>query len=253
MPAFRWLLAGIILAAVLIAKGVRLPVRHAWPQLAVVGILMIGLGNGAVVWAEQTVPTGLTALLVAASPFWMVGIEQLRPDGDRLNSRRVVGLIMGFSGVALLVWPELHLGEGNGFLLGVGATQLACLGWAVGSSYSRRRDRGENVLAAVTMQMIFAGLMMLVVGSMLGEWQHVTFSARSVIALLYLVIAGSMGGYSAYAYALKHLPLATVSLYAYINPIIAIALGTAVLEEPFNPRLVISAAVVFAGSMLVKQ
>jgi drug/metabolite transporter (DMT)-like permease len=195
----------------------------------------------------------LTAVLVAGVPFWMVGIERMieRPEHP-LGSRRVLGLIVGFAGIVVLVWPELQLGHTNAFLAGVAATQVACLGWAVGSSLARRRRRDENVLATSAVQMLFAGISLLIAGTASGEWPALAFSARTGFALCYLVVAGSIVGYSAYAFALKHLPVTTVSLYAYVNPIIAVALGTLLLSEPFSPRILIASAVVLAGVVMVR-
>jgi len=152
MAAMRWIVAGSLLVLVLAMRGERLPARREWPSLAILGILLLGFGNGAVVWAEQTVPSGLTAVLVATSPFWMVGFDAFMPEGESITPRRVIGLIVGFSGIVMLVWPELRFdGSGAGFLGGVIAAQVACVGWAVGSSYARKRGRGhasdENVLA----------------------------------------------------------------------------------------------------------
>jgi drug/metabolite transporter (DMT)-like permease len=257
MAALRWIAAGTLLIAALALRGERLPRAREWPAITLLGILLLGFGNGAVVWAEQTVPSGLTAVLVAMSPFWMVGIDAFMPGGEPLTVRRVVGLAVGFSGIVMLVWPEIHLGDsGRAFLGGVISTQIACAGWAVGSSYARRRGRGhaseENVLATAAFEMLFGGIVLLVASLALGEAGRVTFAPRSTGALIYLTFVGAIGGFSAYAYALKHLPVATVSLYAYVNPIIAVMLGTLVLQEAFSPRIALAALVVLAGSWLVK-
>lgn len=250
----RYTLAGIILAAVLAARGVRLPGRSHWAGLALVGALMIAVGNGGVIWAEQWVPSGIAALLVAASPFWMAGIEALIPGGERLSLRGFLGLMVGFGGIVLLVWPDLFGAGANGrqFALGVVALQVACLGWAAGSSYSRRHGRAENALAAAALQMLFGGFLMLAVATVAGEWARLTFTARSLSAEIYLLVIGSLVGYPAYVYALKHLPVTTVSLYAYINPVIAVLLGTALLDEPFGPRVVVATILVFLGSGVVR-
>jgi drug/metabolite transporter (DMT)-like permease len=252
MASFRWLSAGALLMALLVVMGKPVPPVRAWPALALMGVLLMGVGNGGVVWAEQVIPSGLTAVLVAAIPFWMVGIERLM-GGDRLTSRQVIGLLVGFAGILLLVWPELTVSTGTSVLLGAGATQLACLGWAVGSSLSRRRAADEDVLAAAAGQMLFAGIVLMVIGAAAGEWSALSFSPRTFGALAYLVVVGSIVGYTAYAYALKHLPVATVSLYAYANPVIAVALGSLLLAEPFDSRILIAAAIILAGSAMVKM
>jgi drug/metabolite transporter (DMT)-like permease len=257
MAAIRWIVAGAALSVALVVRGERLPHRREWPAITLLGVLLLGFGNGAVVWAEQTVPSGLTAVLVAMSPFWMVGVDALMAGGEPLTMRRIVGLLIGFGGIVLLVWPELRAGgAGHAFLSGVIATQIACAGWAVGSSYARQRGRGhareENVLATAALEMLFGGGVLLAAAFALGETSHVVFSPRSTTALVYLIVVGAIGGFSAYAYALKHLPVATVSLYAYVNPIIAVILGSLVLQEPFTARIAIAAAIVLAGSALVK-
>lgn len=250
----RYTIAGVILTAVLSLRGERLPPTSHWGGLALVGALMIAVGNGGVIWAELWVPSGFAALLVAASPFWMAGIEALLPGGERLTVRVVGGLLLGFSGIVLLVWPDLTVGgaQGRQFAMGVIALQIACLGWSLGSSYSRRHGREENALGAAALQMIFGGVIMLVLATMLGEWRNLTFTPRTLAAELYLLLIGSLLGYPAYVFALKHLPVSTVSLYAYINPVIAVLLGTILLDEPFGPRVVLAAALVFLGSAVVR-
>jgi drug/metabolite transporter (DMT)-like permease len=253
MAAFRWIVAGTLLIGVLRARGEQLPALRSWAALAALGVLLLGFGNGAVVWAEQTVPSGLTAVLVAAVPFWLVGIDAVRSDGDVLTLRRVFGLVAGFTGIVLLVSPEIHLSGGSAFLEGVFASQLACIGWAIGSTYARRRGHEENVLMTAAFEMLFGGIALLLVGSLLHEWAALSLNLRTAAALVYLIIFGSIAGFSAYAYALKHLPVAFVSLYAYVNPVIAVVLGTIVLAEPLNARIGIAAGSVLLGIGLVRS
>lgn len=252
--AVRYLVAGGVLAVALRARGERLPGPSHWKGLALLGFLMIAVGNGGVIWAEQWVPSGIAAVVVAASPFWMTGLEAALPGGERLTLRGVLGLVVGFLGILMLVWPELAAGGdlGRQFALGVVALQVACLGWALGSSYSRRHAREENAFGAAALQMILGGLFMALIGAMRGEWAQVTLTWRTFGAELYLIVFGSLVGYSAYVYALKHLPVSTVSLYAYINPVIAVVLGTLLLGEPFGWRVAAAAAVVFAGVAIVR-
>ena len=254
MGGIRWTIAGIILAAVARVRGERLPAVALWPSLALQGLMMIGFGNGFVNWAEQHVPSGLAAVTLATSPFWMSGVEALRGDGERLSRRALAGLVLGFSGILVLVWPDLRIGDAAGlqFTLGVIALQGACLGWAIGSSYSKRHPHNGSVFAATAVQMLFGGAMMLAAGTLLGEWPRVHLEGRGLWALTYLVLVGSIGGFVSYIYALQHLPVATVSLYAYANPLIAVVLGAALLGEPFTTRTVIAMAVVFAGMTMVR-
>jgi len=257
MGGLRFIAAGSVLTAMLAIRGERLPGPRTWPFLALLGMFMLGFGNGGVVWAEQTVPSGMTAVLIAMSPFWMVGIDAAVPPRERLTGRRVLGLVVGFTGIVMLVWPEIHMRGDRGFLVGVMSAQIACAGWAVGSAYSRRRGHGaakdENVLVTAAFEMLFGGICLLIAGLATHEAPRLAFNVRTASALAYLIVFGAIGGFTAYAYALKHLPVATVSLYAYINPVIAVVLGTIVLKEPFSARVAVAAAIVLGGIALVRE
>jgi drug/metabolite transporter (DMT)-like permease len=254
MAGIRWTIAGILVATVLRARGEQVAGPREWPGLALLSVLMIGLGNGLVVWAEQYVPSGLTAVVLATSPFWMVAVEAALHGGEQLTGGTLVGLLVGFGGILLLVWPDLQAGGAVGarFALGLAALQLACAGWALGSAWSKRHAAGENVLGATAVQMLFGGVLMLGLGTGLGEWDALSFSPRSTVALVYLTGVGSIGGFVAYIYALRHLPVSTVSLYAFINPIIAVILGVLILDEPFGPRIVLASGIVLAGLAIVR-
>lgn len=253
MSGFRWLIAGAILSVILRARGHALLPRQGWGRAALLGLLLLVLGNGLVAWAEQWVPSGLTAVIVAASPFWMVGIEAARKDGEPVGVRVAGGLGLGFTGIVLLVWPDLTRTGGAGFIGGVIALQIACLAWAIGSSYSRRHPKEENLFGGAAAQMIAGGAMMVALGTAHGEWAALHAGARSGAAFAYLATVGSIGGFVAYTYALRHLPIALVSLYAYINPIIAVALGVLLLAEPFDRRTALAAALVLAGVAIVQS
>jgi drug/metabolite transporter (DMT)-like permease len=255
MGAFRWITAGSLLVGYVWLRGQPLPRVATWGSLALQGLLMLGFGNGFVNWAEQSVPSGLAAVVIATSPFFMTGVEAFHGDGERLTRRTLVGFVLGFVGILVLVWPDLHFDDAQGtrFMLGLAALQTACLGWAIGSSYSKRHPHGESVIGATAVQMIFGGLIMLVVGTLAGEWGRVSLHGRGVAALAYLTVAGSIGGFVSYVYALKYLPVSTVSIYAYVNPLIAVILGALLLDEPFGGRTVVAMAIVFLGVALVKQ
>ena len=253
LGGMRFTAAGLVLAAFVRARGYRLPPRRDWPMQAVIGLLMLGVGNGLVVVAELWIPSGIAAVGVASAPFWMTGIESMA-GGERLDLRTVAGFCIGFGGIVVLIWPDLFHGGARNltFTAGIVFAQLACLGWSIGSSLSKRWTARGNALGASAVQQLCGGLVMLAVGTVAGEWHAVAFTGRSLAAELYLVVFGSLGAYSAYVYALQHLPTATVSLYAYINPVIAVILGTLIAKEPFNPRVVIAAAMVLAGIAVVR-
>jgi drug/metabolite transporter (DMT)-like permease len=254
MGGFRWIIAGTLLLLFVRLRGEALPRPHEWRSLAIQGLLMIGFGNGFVNWAEQYVPSGLAAVVIATCPFFMTGIEALRSDGERISRRALTGLGLGFAGILVLVWPDLHLDGGNGmsFVLGLLALQGACLGWALGSSYSKRHPHGESVIGATGLQMVFGGLVLMLAGTIAGEWQRLAWDSRGVEAMTYLIVVGSIGGFVSYIYALRFLPVSTVSIYAYINPLIAVILGALLLDEQFGIRTLVSMAIVFAGVSLVK-
>ncbi|MES1256369.1 MAG: EamA family transporter [Acidobacteriota bacterium] len=255
MAGTRWLVAGLALAAASRLSGGRVPPRAAWPSLAARGVLLLGFGNGAVAWAEQTIPSGMAALLVAIAPFWMVGIDAVLGDGAVPAPRQVAGLVVGFAGIVVLVWPELTTRvPHHAFLVGLVATQLACAGWAVGSAYARRHARrDEETFGAVGLEMLFGGLLLVVAGTATGEWARLRVTPRTGGALAYLIVVGSVAGYSAYRYALRYLPVAVLSLYAYVNTVIAIALGVVILGETFSWRMGVAAAAAVAGVALVRQ
>jgi drug/metabolite transporter (DMT)-like permease len=250
----RYTIAGVVLGALVAARGIRLPPWQHWRGLALLGALMIVIGNGFVIWAEQWVPSGISAVVIGSAPFWMAGTEAMSPRGERLTVRTATGLCVGFCGILLLVWPELMVGGDGGrrFVVGVIALQLACIGWSLGSAYSKRHAMHDHPLASSALQMLFGGLMMLVLATARGEWSVVSFTAKTAAAELYLVLFGSITAYSAYVYALKHLPMSTVSLYAYVNPVIAVCLGTLLLDEPFSSRVVAAAAMVLLGIAVVR-
>ena len=254
MGGLRWTIAGVLLAAYVVIRGEPLPARASWAGIALMAFLLLGLGNGGVVVAEQWVPSGLAAVFIATSPFWMAGVEACLRDGERLTRSTLLGLAVGFSGIVVLVWPELSLASAGSrhFLLGVAALQIASLGWSLGSAYSRRRPRNDHVLGSTAFQMLAGGLMMIGVATVRGEWTQLSFNFRSATALVYLSTLGAIGGFVAYTYALRHLAVSFVSLYAYINPVIAVALGVLVLGEPFDRRMAIAAALVFAGVAIVR-
>jgi drug/metabolite transporter (DMT)-like permease len=255
MAGIRHAIAGLIIALVVTSRGIELPSRESWSTHALLGTLMIGVGNGGVVWAEQYVPSGLAAVMVSVIPFWMVAVEALMPDGERIRLPQLIGLALGFGGILLLTGLNLGAEDAGGrrFLHGVISLQLSCCGWAIGSSYAKRHARHENVFAATSLQMIFGGAALMLAGTTLGEWAAIHMTLRSGLAIVYLIVFGSLIGYASYTYALKYLPVSTVSLYAYVDPVIAVILGAVVLNEPFRPRMAAAIAVIFTAMLLVRR
>ncbi len=250
----RFTLAGSILAIALKGGGHPWPGWRRVPTYLLIGATMLGFGNGGVVWAEQFMATGLVAVLVASAPFWMVGMEAFA-GGERLTNRTITGLLIGFLGILLLVWPDL---VGAAFATsrwewvgGLVATQLACIGWSIGTTVSKQRLRDTDPLVSSAFQMLAGGVVMLTVGGALGEFARLSWSPRSIAAVGYLTGAGSLIGFVAYTYALRHLPMSTMSLYPYVNPVVAVILGTWLLHEPMTWRTVAAVAIILAGSAVV--
>lgn len=250
----RFVVAGGVLFFVMSRqRGARLPARREWFDLGVIGLMLLGVGNGAVVWAEQWVPSGMAALLVATSPFWATALERLQNDGERVGLRGLLGMAVGFGGLALLVGPQLFGSELNGkYVLGVVIIQVGCFFWQAGSVYAKWRPTGVSPLMASAVQMLWAGVVLTLLGTLLGEWSGMRFSARSAGALVYLVVFGSIVAYSAYMYAIQKLPLPLVSTYSYVNPLVALVLGWLILSEPLGWREGGAALVILLGVALVK-
>jgi drug/metabolite transporter (DMT)-like permease len=250
----RFLLAGTILFLVMSRlRNARLPSGREWLDLGLVGLLLLAVGNGIVVWAEQWISSGMAALLVATGPFWIAGLEAWRRGGERVGRLGVLGMLIGFAGLALLVGPDLFGASLSGhYLLGVVLLQVGCLSWSVGSVYAKQRPTGVAPLMGASVQMLIAGVVLTLVGTLAGEWSEIRFNARTTAALAYLVVFGSIVAYGSFIYAMQKLPLSIVSTYSYINPVIAVVLGWAVLSEPLGWRVAVAACIILGGVALVK-
>lgn len=255
-PGLRFALGGSILLTISVLRGGRLPRKLSdWRNLALVGVLMVGVGNVAVVWAEHHISSGFAALLVSTAPLWMAFLERLRRTGERLPPRKLAGLFIGFSGVAILVFPELGADEFNAlFFLGVLVTQLGTIGWDFGSIISKYHLSVElDPLVSASLQMISGGIIVGGLGLMNGEAGAFHFSARSLVAFLYLVVFGSVVAYGAYVYALSKLPTSVVLLYSYINPVVAVFLGWLILDETISLNAIAGMIVIFVGVAMVQR
>lgn len=250
---FRWLAAGIIFLIVMLLRGKKIPDKKSLLKLSISGILMLGMANGFVVVAEQWIPSGLTALIITTMPFWMAGFESLIPEGVKLNKTTLIGLLFGFGGTALIFGNELgNFSEGN-YLIGIILVFAAMISWAIGSLYSKYRKADTDPVTGSTIQMIVAGSVQTIIGLSIGEFEHFSFTQDSFMAFSYLVLIASMAGFSAYMYAINHLPLSFVTTYAYINPIIAIFLGWLVLDENISVEMIFAAIIIFIGVAVVKK
>ncbi|MGE5257327.1 MAG: EamA family transporter [Hyphomicrobiales bacterium] len=249
----RWILAGAIFIFYLRWRGKSLPKAKELIHLAVVGLALIGFGNGLVVFAEQWIPSGLAALMITTVPFFMVGIESFLPKGPRLNATVLMGLMMGLAGVCLIFGEDIkYLADPNN-LVGVLGLLGAVIFWSIGSLYSKYVKVDVHPLMGASVQMLIAGIMLSAIGIFIGELPRLNFEINGLLSLAYLIIIGSLVGYSSYIYAIAKLPLSLISTYAYINPVIALLLGWIILDERLNLQIAVAAGVIIAGVFVVKQ
>ena len=253
MGGARFLLAGVLLYAWARLRGAAPLTPRQWRGAAVVGLLLMGMGNGAVVWAEQHSASSVAPLLVAASPFWSVLIEWLRPGGHRPRPAVVAGLLVGLAGVAVLIGPA-RLEGGGADLLGIAAVLAGTVAWSSGSMYSRPADRPASPLLGTAASMLCGGAFLLVIAISAGElarFDPARVSTRSAVGFVYLLTAGSLIGFSAYVWLLGVSTPARVATYAYVNPLVAVFLGWAVGGEPVGTRMLTASAVILGGVALI--
>ena len=249
---FRWIIAGVILITILRLSGKQFPKKEDLIHIAIIGIALIGLGNGLVVVGEQYIESGLAALLITTVPFWMVGVESFLPKGPKLNWMVITGLIVGSLGVGLIFGGDLKYIFETKYLLGVLSILGAVVAWSLGSVYSKYKKVSVHPLMSASVQMLIAGSLQVLLGAVMGNFSELHFTQSGLISLSYLIVMGSIFGYGSYIYAIEHLPLSLVSTYAYVNPIIALFLGWIFLNEQLSVFTVLAAVVIILGVFLVK-
>jgi drug/metabolite transporter (DMT)-like permease len=254
MAAVRFLLAGALLYPwVRIRRGGPPPTAVHWRSTVLLGALLFLGGNGAVVWAEMSVPSGLVALLVGMLPLWMVLVDWLWGTGARPGPILMLGLLWGLFGVGLLASAGGLTGPGSAVIpalvvMGGGVT------WAVGSIWSKTLALPPQPGLATAMEMLGGGALLLVLGALTGElgrFDPGAVSLRSIVAVLYLVTFGSLIAFSAFVWLMKVSTPARVSTYAYVNPVVALLLGWAMAGEPLTPRTLLAAAIILSAIVLI--
>ena len=258
MSGARFVIAGSIIYALTAYQGAPRPTRANWRATAIVGALLLLGGNGLVAFTEQRLPSGLTALLVAFVPLWMALLNWLRPGGLRPSLPVTLGLLVGLGGMVLLVSPGEAPGAGDSGaavdLLGVGLILLATFCWANGSLYSRRAPLPASSLQGTSMEMLAGGALLILAGTLTGEWARLDVSKISLTsfwAFVYLTTFGSIIAFSAYIWLLGVTTPARAATYAYVNPVVAVFLGWALAGEPLTPRTLVAAAIIVSAVVII--
>jgi drug/metabolite transporter (DMT)-like permease len=249
----RFLTAGVLLFGGALLFGHHLPVRwQDWRDPAIVGVLLLAGGNAFVVWAEQYTPSGVASVFVVTVALWMAFFDAVIPGGSgALSWRVIIGLLVGFLGTVFLVGanPREILATD---LRGPIALTSAAMSWSLGSVYGKRHPTASSPYVNAAIQMLAGGTVVTLVGTTLGEWSAWHLHARGALAMGYLVVFGSIVGYSAYTYALRHAPATVVGTYAYVNPVIAVLLGWLVLHEVISGRMVVAMAMILAAVLWIQ-
>ena len=250
MAGSRFLVSGFLLYGWARMRGAEKPTAQHWKVALLIGLLLPFIGNGAVVWSEQHVPSGMVSLLVATTPVWMVLIDWWSPGGKRPTVAVVVGVVVGLAGLALLIGPSEILGGGRVDVLSASVLTLGSICWAVGSVYSKHANQPSSPILAIGMQMIAGGVLLSVLSLAVGEPQRFDIArvtGKSLFWFIYLFIFGSMIGYTTYIWLLSKASPARVSTYAYVNPLVAIVLGNVAANEPITRRMLIAAVTILGA------
>jgi drug/metabolite transporter (DMT)-like permease len=254
MASARFLIAGALIFALIKARGAPWPTRQQWTANAVIGTLLLLGGNGLVVWAELTIPSGITALLVGVGPLFIVLTEWAWPGGTRPTLLTMGALLLGFAGVTWLAAPWESSAAGGLNPHGVIAVLGACVSWAIGAIYSRHAKHGAEPFLASSLQMLGGGATLAIVAFLHGDFQQLDLAAitpRAWGAFGYLVGIGSLVGFSTFVWLMKHSTPARVSTYAYVNPIVAVILGWLILDEPITSRTLVASVIIIAAVVII--
>jgi drug/metabolite transporter (DMT)-like permease len=254
MAGTRFVIAGLVMYAIAVAKGASLPFWKFWKDAIIVGFLMLLIGNGVICWAEKEVPSGIAALIVATAPVWFVVLDWLVFKGPKPTPRMILGLVLGFSGIILLVGPGISGGGKALPLWPVLGIIMATVGWALGSLYAAHAPRLSYPMQATAMQMLCGGLWLWLTGLVAGELKGFHLSAvtaSSDWALLYLIVFGSMIGYTAYGFLVRNAPPGKVSTYAYVNPVIALFLGWFLGGEGISGSSIAGACIIIGAVLII--
>jgi len=252
--AIRQVTAGLILVGAVLAftKAV-LPARDQIIRQAIGGFFMISLGNGLVAWAEMHIPSGVAAIICSLMPVLVILINLGINRDEKPTWSIALGVLIGLAGIMLMFGEHLNEFSNSEYTLGIILTFLAALSWAGGSIWIKKRNVESNPFVNAGLQMFFGGMALIPVSLLLDDLSAVTFSPEAGYALLYLILFGSLIAYASYAYALRKLPMTMVSLYAYVNPLVAVVLGWLFLDEKLNTQIILAFLITVAGIYVVNR
>jgi drug/metabolite transporter (DMT)-like permease len=237
--------------------GDEAPTLSNWKATAIVGAALLLGGNGLVAWAEQTVPSGIAALMISTSPFWLVMFEAFRSGGVKPTWQSIVGLILGFGGVFLLIGPAEIFGASGRFdTFGIILLLLAPISWSMGSIYARGADMPKSTLLGTGMEMLAGAVALFLVSLFKGEFSGFSLaqvSTQSWLGLLYLITFGSLVGFVAYGWLLHNAPVSLLSTYAYVNPVVAVFLGWLLANEKITSQMGVASAIIIGAVILINS
>jgi drug/metabolite transporter (DMT)-like permease len=254
MAGVRFLFSGMLIFIILRVRGVPVPKRFHWRSAVFIGALLLVGGNGLVTWSEQQVPSSTAALVVATVPLWIALFDWLIFKGKRPGKRVTIGLTLGLLGIGLLIGPGQILGTASFSLTALLILLLAPILWSLGSLYSRQADLPENTFMTTAMEMLAGGALLMVAGLVTGEAARLNvaeFSTRSLVAMAYLTIFGSILAFTAYVWLLKHVPATKVATYTYVNPVFAVFLGWLILSEAITAMTIVAAIIIILAVILI--
>lgn len=253
MAGLRHLFAGLLICSYFLIRGYSLPTKAQFGIALVNGILLLVVGNGLVSWAEKYITSGLAALICALSPLAIIGANQLMGKRESMTLKMWLGVGLCLGAQVLIFKNNLDDLAKPEYLLGIVFLLTAVVSWGFGSIYAKQKQTGLHPLYGASFQMMSAGVILLIVGSALGEWSSFHPDMQGIWSIVYLIVFGSILGYGSYMYILKHLPAAIVSTYAYVNTIVAVALGWFILDEEVNGLIWLAVVLTISGVYLVNS
>lgn len=254
MAGVRQFVSGLILVTFFLAKGYKLPNWKEIKQISVQGIFLLCIANGLLTWAMQYISGGLAAIIVALVPLFIALFSMWFSNCAKITRWMIAGLVIGFAGVLVIFSDYIGEMKSGNFVFGVVLSLISVLSWSFGTVYTSRRKSSIGILYSVGLQMLIAGIIMLIVCGITGKYVNLAgASQNSLLALIYLIIFGSLIAYTAYVFAISKLPPTQVSVYAYINPVVAVGLGWLFLSEKMNTIMLLGMLITLSGVYLVNR